>query len=370
MDEARFAELIEAAKLELFELTVLARQVNLGAPGVQGTGRPPSLKQLGDSTRRTIEIAINARRHVSPEVFSRLVACPKLTQEERTRYVLRYTRAYTSWRFFECLEILSRALLSTIEDADAAAFEATFEVNIRAHVRGYALARQRRVDPPQLKDLQSLMRQSDEFGWITDVVSPGFRVTAPSRAVCDLLGLSQVDVDGSYLLEDPLRGSLVQILANPFEWLMVMAMLVNSFAEQWAGDPRLAVPAAAHVGNFFRWLESYVTANLDAARHEINSSPDRLVDGRSSRTNLLQCLDATLGMKVWPTFNPTHWNTMRMHVNRHPLLLRGQIARFAKIGRPIESEGKLVGFEVSWQEEKADAVANKLKREILHNLHP
>ena len=54
------------------------------------------------------------------------------------------------------------------------------------------------------------MARGTRFGWITNV-GPGFQITAPSQFICRLLGLGYEELDGSYLLADPLRGRLQMV---------------------------------------------------------------------------------------------------------------------------------------------------------------
>lgn len=212
---------------------------------------------------------------------------------------------------------------------------------------------------------QLAMARGTAFGWITSV-GPGFQITAPSRTICRLLDLTYEDLDGSYLLADPLRGRLQEILRNFGEWALMIGMFAQSALGGWRSDPDYP-RCAAKVTDFFNWLSRYVTENYQDVADQVESAPAVLVDGDSSRNDLRQCLAAATGDAEWPPYSFSRNNTLRMHVAHHRLL-SGQIARFEKAGRPFYKGSQLIGYEIIWGPEHADAEANRLMHSVLAEL--
>lgn len=206
------------------------------------------------------------------------------------------------------------------------------------------------------------MARGTAFGWITSV-GPGFQISATSRTICGLLGLRSDELNGSYLLADPLLGRLQAMLENFGEWALIIGMLTSSALSGWRSDPGYP-HSAAKVNDFFEWLNRYVVANYERVAEQIEHAPAELVDGDSSRNELRQCLAASIGKAEWPAFNINRNNTMRMHIVNHPLL-SGGVARFEKTAKPFYSGSQVLGYEVSWNAEKGDEIANKLVRSVL-----
>jgi hypothetical protein len=212
---------------------------------------------------------------------------------------------------------------------------------------------------------QLTVARSTEFGWITRV-GPGFQISAPSQTVCRLLDLRYEDLDGSYLLADPLRGRLQELLGNFGEWALMIGMLTQNAMDSWRSDPGYP-GCAAKVTGFFDWLSQYVTENYLDVADQVESAPAVLVDGDSSRNDLRQCLAAAAGDAPWPPYNFSRHNTLRVHVMHHRLLTE-EAARFAKVARPFYAGNKVIGYEVTWTPEGADPVANQLMNSVLAEL--
>ena len=212
---------------------------------------------------------------------------------------------------------------------------------------------------------QIAMARGTDFGWITSV-GPGFRITAPSRAICRLLDLSYEELDGSYLLADPLLSRLQMMLGNFGEWALIIGMLTRSALDGWRSDPDYP-HCAAKVTNYFDWLNRYVRANYKDVSDQVERAPAKLVDGDSSRNDLRQCLAAAIGNAEWPPYNTNRHNTMRLHVVSHPLL-SGEVARFEKTAIPFYRGSQVIGYEVQWNAEYADKVASGLIRAVLAEL--
>ena len=206
------------------------------------------------------------------------------------------------------------------------------------------------------------MERGTAFGWMTSV-GPGFQISAPSRAICGLLGLKYEELNGSYLLADPLLGRLQTIMGNFGEWSLIIGMLTNSALAAWRSDSSYP-HSAARVNNFFDWLNRYVTVNYEEVSAQVERAPAELVDGDSSRNELRQCLAAAVGKAEWPPFNSNRNNTMRVHIVSHPLLPTG-VARFEKVAKPFYSGDQVIGYEVTWNAEHGDEVASKLIRLVL-----
>lgn len=212
---------------------------------------------------------------------------------------------------------------------------------------------------------QREMAQGAKFGWITSV-GPGFQITAPSRAICRLLDLRYEELDGSYLLADPLRGRLRMMLENFGEWALIIGMLTHSALEAWRSDPGYP-HCATKVTDFFHWLNEYVSANREDVAEQVERAPAELVDGDSSRNDLRQCLAAAVGEAEWPLFDAGRNNSMRLHVVNHPLL-SGEVARFEKAAIPFYKGSQIIGYEVTWLPENADKVANRVMGSVLAEL--
>jgi phage host-nuclease inhibitor protein Gam len=212
---------------------------------------------------------------------------------------------------------------------------------------------------------QIAMARGTDFGWITSV-GPGFQITAPSRTICRLLGLSYEELDGSYLLADPLLSRLEMMLGNFGEWALIIGMLTRSSLDGWRSDPDYP-HCAVKVTNYFDWLNRYIRANYKDVSDQVERTPARLVDGDSSRNDLRQCLAAAIGDADWPPYNTNRHNTMRLHVVSHPLL-SGEIARFEKTAIPFYRGSQVIGYEVKWNAEYADKVASRLIRAVLDEL--
>jgi len=204
-----------------------------------------------------------------------------------------------------------------------------------------------------------------EFGWITSV-GPGFQITAPSRTICRFLDLSYEELDGSYLLADPLRGRLQETLGNFGEWVLMIGMFAQNALDGWRSDPDYP-ECEGKVTDFFDWLSRYVSENYKDVADQVESTPAVLVDGDSSRNDLRQCLAAAAGDAQWPPYNFMRHNTLRMHVAHHRLL-SGEVARFAKVARPFYKGSRLIGYEITWKPEDADAVANRMMNSVLAEL--
>ena len=197
-------------------------------------------------------------------------------------------------------------------------------------------------------------------------MGPGFQITAPSRAICGLLDLGYEELNGSFLLADPLLGKLQAMLGNFGEFALIVGMLTHSALDGWRSDPGYA-HVAAEVGDFFEWLSWYVKSDYKSVAEQVERAPADLVDGDSSRNDLRQCLAAAIGAADWPPYNFNRHNTMRMHVERHPMLSNG-VARFEKSATPFYSGDQILGYEVTWNAEYADEMANRLMRSVFAKL--
>jgi hypothetical protein len=216
--------------------------------------------------------------------------------------------------------------------------------------------------PREFEIAQVTTARGPAFGWITSV-GPEFQITTPSRAACRLLGLSYEELDGSYVLGDPLLSSLQAMLGNFGEFALIIGMLARSALDGWSPDPGYP-HLAENAASFFGWLGQYVRANREFVTDQVERAPAVLVDGDSSRNDLRQCLAAAAGDAEWPPFNFNRHNTMRMHIVRHPLL-SGEVARFEKAARPFYQGGRVIGYEVTWNAENADEAASQLMRSVL-----
>lgn len=217
----------------------------------------------------------------------------------------------------------------------------------------------------EFTNAQRAKARGPEFGWITSV-GPGFRITAPSRPICSLLDLRYEELNGSYLLEDPLRGRLQMMLGNFGEWALIIGMLTNSALDGWRSDPGYP-HCAAKVVSFFDWLNGYVKENYEDVAEQVERAPILLVDGDSSRNDLRLCLAAAVGEAEWPPFNANRHNSMRLHVVNHPLL-SGEVARFNKSAIPLYKGSQIIAYDVTWNAECADKIANRLMASVLAEL--
>jgi hypothetical protein len=327
----------------------------------------PTLTRLGNS-RRAVEKAIKEGRHVQPEVFARLLAlAPGFAYEEKIQYVQRYTAALMALEADKALSILKHILQRIGHDGETVTI-VDFETQITFRSRTINISRNGSASMTgeeaqrEFAVTQQAMAHSATFGWITSV-RPGFQITAPSRAICALLDLGYDELNGSFLLCDPLRTRLQNILSNFGEWALVIAMQANSALDTWRSDPEYA-HSAAEVGSFFEWLRWYVQTDYKNVAEQVERAPATLIDGNSSRDDLRICLAAALGDAQWPVLNIKRHNTMRMYVNRHRMMPAG-IARFEKTARPFYSNGHVIGYEVTWNAEYADERANTLMRSVL-----
>lgn len=327
----------------------------------------PTLTRLG-SRKRAVEKAIQEGRHVQPEAFAGLLElAPDLTDEEKFEYVSRYTAAMMALEADKCLRILER-VLEHIGPAGDTVTVLDYETHISIRRRSISVNRANKgsISSQEAREeftaAQRTMVRSPAFGWITSV-GPGFQITAPSRAICGLLDLGYDELNGSFLLADPLLSRLQTMMGNFGEWALIIGMLTHSALDGWRSDPGYA-HSAAHVGKFFEWLRWYVRADYKAVAEQVERAPDELVDGDSSRNDLRQCLAAATGDAEWPPFNANRHNTMRVYVERHPML-SGGVARFEKMARPFYSGSRVLGYEVTWNAEYADEIANRLMRSVL-----
>jgi hypothetical protein len=330
----------------------------------------PTLTRLG-SRKRAVEKAIKEHRHVQPEVFASLLElAPDLTDEEKFQYVSKYTAALMAVETEKCLQILQRALQRIGPDGETITI-IDYETHISIHGRSISVNRTssgtigNQEAQREFTAAQGAMARGTTFGWITSV-GPGFQITAPSRTICGLLDLGYDELNGSFLLADPLLSRLQTMLANFGEWVLIIAMLTHSALAGWRSDPRYA-HTAAEVGRFFEWLKWYVRADYKRIAEQVERAPVVLVDGDSSRNDLRQCIGAATGDAEWPPYNTNRHNTMRMYVEHHPMLPDG-VARFEKTARPFYSGGQVLGYEVTWNAEYADEVANRLMRGVLAEL--
>jgi hypothetical protein len=330
----------------------------------------PALIQLG-SQRRAVEKALQEGRPVEPKAFASMLGLAPITYAKRLAFIAEYVAAKAGMQAERCVQLLTRAL----EDCRPAGEGYTiidYEVAVRVHGRSFtvnhAAGNGHTGTPDACREFelaQEAMAKRTAFGWITSV-GPGFQITAPSRTICRMLNLGYEDLNGSFLLGDPLVSKFQAMLENFGEWALLIGMLTHSTlnAERSGGG---YLSAQAEVERFFGWLKSYVTTDYKSVAEQVERAPDELVDGDSSRNDLRQCLAAALDDAEWPPFNNNRHNTFRMHIKSHPLL-SGGIARFAKTSRPIYSGRQVLGYEVTWDAENADRVANELMRAVLTEL--
>jgi hypothetical protein len=214
----------------------------------------------------------------------------------------------------------------------------------------------------ELSEAQRLMVSGTRFGWVT--LGPTLIISAPSDPICRLLGIDRHELNGSHLYEDPFLGKLEESLENFGEWLLIIAMLIRQLLNGWR-EAEL-IDDIDRAERFFRRVRSYVEQNFSLVSEQIARVPRTIIDddSREARAVLEQCQLAALERADWPAYIFGGWNSMRLHIARHPLLEPGEIARFVKIARPIPLDDPL-GFEVIWEAEDADAIANRLMRASL-----
>ena len=149
------------------------------------------------------------------------------------------------------------------------------------------------------------------------------------------------------------------MLGNFGEWALIIGMLTHSALDGWRSDPGSPCCAAKET-DFFDWLSQYVKENYEEVAEQVERAPVRLVDGDSSRNDLRLCLAAARGEAEWPLFNANRHNTMRLHVVNHPLLSGDEVARFEKSAIPFYKRSNIIGYEVTWDVEDNDEVANRV----------
>src|SRR5205085_1392902 len=108
--------------------------------------------------------------------------------------------------------------------------------------------------------------------------------------------------------------------------------------------------------------------NYEQIRKDLLSSPEKLIDGKTTRQDLIEALAAIRGEGNWPDFNQNRWNEVRMYVRSHHLLKEGEIAKFKKIATPQPSPDNPVWFEVSWVPENWDRTASRLMGDIIDEI--
>jgi hypothetical protein len=321
-------------------------------------------------SKRAVQMALQDRRPVQPDVFASMIKLAKLPMEEKLRYISKYTAAMTQMQAEKCLCILQRAL-QDIEPGSETVTVLDYKMDFSVHARSITYSRSSNgsagdTDAQRdFADARRAMARGKAFGWITSV-GPGFQITNPSRTICALLDLEYDDLNGSFLLADPLLGKLETMLGNFGEWVLIIGMLTSTALNGWRSDPSYP-ESAARVSDFFRWLSQYVTANYKDVAEQVERAPAELVDGDSSRNDLRRCLAAATGRAEWPPYNINRNNTMRLHVVNHPDL-SGGIARFEKTATPFRSGGQVLAYEVSWSAEDLDEVATRLMRSVLARL--
>jgi hypothetical protein len=245
------------------------------------------------------------------------------------------------------------------EDGDVA----ILDIETQTRLRSVIISTSGRPRKGELEEARRLMESSvDAFGWVT--LGPSLQVVSPSRPICRLLRISPAELDGTSLIDDPLLSALEALLGNYGEWLLIIAMMVDSLEKQWRQSGLHQEIERAE--RFFGRVSDYVADNPQAVADQIAATPEIVVD-HIPREVLQECYRAAQGLHAWPAFKHGGWNTMRMHVARHDLLPQGAVARFAKRSWPIPLESPL-GFQVWWDDEHADAAANQLRRAILRDL--
>lgn len=339
------------------------------SPGPVRHTQETAMIQLGNR-KRAVEIALQNRRPVQPDVFASMIKLANLPMEEKLRYISRYTAAMTQMEAEKCLCILQRAL-QAIEPGSETVTVLDYKMDFSIRARSITYSRSSNGSAGEIgaqRDFvgaRRAMARGTAFGWITSV-GPGFQITDPSRTICALLDLEYDDLNGSFLLADPLLRKLETILGNFGEWALIIGMLTHTALNGWRSDPSYP-ESAARASHFFQWLGQYVTANYRDVAEQVERAPAKLVDGDSSRNDLRQCLAAATGRTEWPPYNINRHNTMRLHVVNHPDL-SGGIARFEKTARPFYSGNQVLGYEVTWNAEYADEVATRLMRSVLARL--
>jgi hypothetical protein len=299
-----------------------------------------------------------------------MIQLAPLTLEEKLGYISRYTAAMTQMQAEKCLCILQRAL-NAIEPGGETVTVLDYQMDFSIRARSVTFNRTSNGSAGDVNaqrefvSARRAMAHGAAFGWITNV-GPGFQITDPSRTICALLDLKYDDLNGSFLLADPLLGKLEAMLGNFGEWALIIGMLTNTALNGWRSDPGYP-NFDARVSNFFQWLNRYVAANYKDIAEQVERAPAELVDGDSSRNDLRQCLAAASGSADWPSYNINRHNSMRMYVVSHPKL-PGGVARFEKAARPFYNGSQVLGYEVTWNAEYADEVATRLMRSILGDL--
>jgi hypothetical protein len=330
--------------------------------------------------RRAVEIAIHDGRPVQPDLFAKMLQLAPLPFEKKLEYAVRYTAAITADKAAQCVRILQNALDDIWPAGETITVsDIKLDFSIRASITTHSItvspvsdrtARDPGASPEfmeaqRIADAQRVIAKGNTFGWITSV-GPGFQISAPSRTICRLLDLDYEELNGSFLLSDPLRNKLQAMLGNFGEYALIIGMLTRGALDGWRSDPGYERAAAA-VNNFFDWLGWYIKDNYKSVAEQVDCAPTELVDGGSSRNDLQQCMAAAIGRGKWPSYNFNRHNTMRMHIAKHRLLADG-VARFAKIAIPFYSGDQLLGYEVTWNAEDADERANQLMRSVLVEL--
>jgi len=354
-----------------FQLTLLLHDIIKSGPG----------RRIGDvalidlgSHRRAVEIAIHDGRPVQPELFACMLHLAPLPFDKKLEYAAMYTAATMAEGAEDCVRILQSALDDIWPtDGIVTVHDIKMDFSITASVTSRRITVSRVSDrtesgpevDAQFTKAQRRMVAGTKFGWITSV-GPGFQISAPSRTICRLLDLGYDELDGSFLLSDPLRTRLQGMLGNFGEYALIIGMLTRSALGGWRSDPGYQ-RAAAEVNRFFDWLRWYAKTDYNNVVAQIENAPEELVDGDSSRNDLRQCLAAATGGAEWPPYNFNRHNPMRMHVVNHPLLA-GEIARFEKIAEPFCRGSQVLGYEVTWNAENADEFAGKLMRSVLAEL--
>jgi hypothetical protein len=212
----------------------------------------------------------------------------------------------------------------------------------------------------ELQEAQRLMAGSNEFGWVT-VEQPWPIITAPSRPMCRLVGVPFDKLDGAALTDTTLFRGLQNGLDNFGEAVLAVGMFLASCISRQPETSR--VDYANQFQEFFDNIREYVSQNENLVRQQIAQARAESADNHIS-DKLPDCLRAALGERQWPTFHTGHWNATRIHVKRHALLEEGEVARFKKVHRPIPYESPL-GYEIIWEIDRADAVAQRLMARIL-----
>jgi hypothetical protein len=343
----------DGAEQTLVAMTDEMYRRNLGAPGKR-PNPGPSLAKLDPSTRRLVQTARATGNPVSLPVYKKLLMNAGIRGEEAVPLISSYIEATLLKDFTRCVQLFSDLFgpgeTSETEQSSITITQAEFHAVIRSETVQIPS-----VEEELVRARRDMSKRSTMFGWITSL-DAGFQILGPTPPLCLLLGLSAEELDGSYLLEDPLVGRFRELLANFDEWVLIIGMLSHSQRNTMPPGSE----AALRVGRFYAGLTEYVTKYHEQIRQRLQAS----ISSPAELQDLLNCARAAVGEVEWPPYDPDRYNAMRVYMR----LPGGEVARFEKIARPITRLERIIGYEVTWSPERFDAVASSAMAAVLDQL--